>query len=102
MDIDKESVSLGADNFVLRGCKLRNTGHIYGIIVFTGPESKIMQNAAKAQFKFSTLEKMMNHSIVIVLITQIIISLLGSSIGTSWEFENNIAPITPGAENEEA
>lgn len=42
MDIDKESVSLGADNFVLRGCKLRNTGHIYGIIVFTGPESKIM------------------------------------------------------------
>lgn len=44
----------------------------------------------------------MNQSILIVLLTQIIISLLGSSIGTSWEFENNIAPITPGAENEEA
>ena len=69
MEVNGKKVSLGADNLLLRGCKLRNTPYVYGLVVFTGPETKIMKNAAKAKYKFSTLEIMNNQAIALVLIT---------------------------------
>ena len=62
-------IPLNADNMVLRGCKLRNTPYVIGLVVFTGPESKIMQNSSKPRYKFSTLEQMNNKSIMLVLFT---------------------------------
>lgn len=50
------NIPLSADNMLLRGCKLRNTPYVIGLVVFTGPESKIMQNSSKPRYKFSTLE----------------------------------------------
>ena len=77
-------VSLSAENVVLRGCKLRNTAHVYGITVFTGHDTKIMMNSAKAQYKFSTLERMSNRAILMVLGTQFTLATIASAIGTSW------------------
>ena len=34
-------ISLSADNMLLRGMSLRNTRYTYGIVVFTGHETKI-------------------------------------------------------------
>lgn len=62
-------IPLDADNMLLRGCKLRNTGFLYGVVVFTGKETKIMKNTAQARYKFSTLELMSNQAIGLVLIT---------------------------------
>ena len=81
-----EKIPLDADSMLLRGCKLRNTGFVYGVCVFTGPETKIMKNSAKAKYKFSTLELMSNQAILLVFCSQICLSIIGSSIGTSWEF----------------
>ena len=38
-------IPLGPDQILLRGAQLRNTPWIYGIVVFTGHETKLMQNA---------------------------------------------------------
>lgn len=84
MDQNNKKISLGADNMILRGCKLRNTEFVIGIAVFTGHDTKIMQNSAKAQYKFSTLEVMSNRAILMVLCTQLFLAALASSIGTSW------------------
>jgi len=48
MDVDGKKISLGADNMILRGCKLRNTEYVYGVAVFSGHDTKIMMNSAKA------------------------------------------------------
>jgi len=80
-------VSLSAENVVLRGCKLRNTAHVYGITVFTGHDTKIMQNGAKARYKFSNLELYSNKSIAMVLFTQFTMSVIAASVGTKWLFE---------------
>ena len=66
---DSSKISLGAENMILRGCKLRNTDEVYGITVFTGHDSKIMMNASAAKYKFSSLEKMSNRGIICVLCT---------------------------------
>ena len=46
---------------------LRNTEHIYGMVVFTSDDTKIMQNSAKPKYKFSTLELQTNTSILIII-----------------------------------
>jgi phospholipid-transporting ATPase len=40
-----KQVPLGPDQLLLRGAQLRNTPWLYGIVVFTGHETKLMQNA---------------------------------------------------------
>jgi magnesium-transporting ATPase (P-type) len=41
-------VSLGPDQMLLRGSSLRNTDYIYGLVVFTGHETKIMKNSVNS------------------------------------------------------
>lgn len=66
---DGKQISLGAENMILRGCRLRNTEYVYGVAIFTGHDSKIMQNSTSAKYKFSTLENMSNRAILFVLLT---------------------------------
>jgi phospholipid-transporting ATPase len=40
-----KQVPLGPDQMLLRGAQLRNTPWTYGLVVFTGHESKLMRNA---------------------------------------------------------
>jgi phospholipid-transporting ATPase len=40
-----KQVPLGPDQLLLRGAQLRNTPWVYGLVVFTGHETKLMQNA---------------------------------------------------------
>jgi magnesium-transporting ATPase (P-type) len=61
-------ISLGADNMVLRGSSLRNTEYVYGIAVFTGHDTKVMQNSAQAKMKFSRLDLMTNRCIFVIMI----------------------------------
>ena len=65
----EDTISLGPENVLLRGMNLRNTESIYGLVVYTGHDTKVMRNSASAKYKFSKLEKMMNKAILIVLIT---------------------------------
>lgn len=87
---DGAMISLGAENMILRGCKLRNTEEVYGISIFTGHDSKIMQNSTNAKYKFSTLELMNNKAILCVLLTQFTIASISSMMGTNWMFDEAV------------
>ena len=43
------------NQFILRGCTLRNTDWIIGIVVFTGVETKISLNNKVTKFKRSNV-----------------------------------------------
>jgi magnesium-transporting ATPase (P-type) len=58
---------LNAENVALRGSSLKNTPYVYGISVFTGKDTKVMMNSAAAKYKFSSLEKLMNHAILMIV-----------------------------------
>lgn len=88
MSTSGAQVALSAENMVLRGSKLRNTAHVYGIVVFSGHDTKIMRNSAKAKYKFSKLEKYSNKAIALVLMTQFFMSLIASTFGTAWVYNN--------------
>jgi len=48
---------LGIDQFILRGCSVRNTGSVIGIASYTGHDTKIMMNSVRAKPKKSKVEK---------------------------------------------
>ena len=46
-------VALGYDTILLRGSSLRNCEYIYGVVVYSGHETKIMMNSPKSRSKSS-------------------------------------------------
>lgn len=40
-----KTIPLGPDQMLLRGAQIRNTPWSYGLVVFTGHETKLMRNA---------------------------------------------------------
>lgn len=53
---------------MLRGMSLRNTEYVYGLIIFTGHETKLMKNSEEAKYKLSRLEHYTNKTIKMVLL----------------------------------
>ncbi|XP_035292180.1 probable phospholipid-transporting ATPase IM [Anguilla anguilla] len=52
--------SLDNEKILLRGCTLRNTDWCFGLVVFGGPETKLMQNCGKTTFKRTSIDRLMN------------------------------------------
>ena len=50
-----KQVPLGPDQMLLRGAQLRNTPWAYGLVVFTGHETKLMRNARWVNLRHNVL-----------------------------------------------
>ena len=72
---------------LLRGAKLMNTGHIFGVVVYTGHDSKLLMNYKKAPSKRSNMDKITNHHIYFLFATLISVAL--ASTGASKVLESN-------------
>lgn len=75
---------MNAENLLLRGCMLRNTEYVYGVVVFTGHFTKIMQNSTSGKYKFSGLETLTSKSIFLILCVQVSFALTSGLVGGSW------------------
>ena len=56
-------VPISADGILLRGCYVRNTAWVIGVVVFTGSDSKIMLNAGATPTKRSRIDKQINPQV---------------------------------------
>ncbi|KAI9568621.1 hypothetical protein HD554DRAFT_2096763 [Boletus coccyginus] len=77
---------------LLRGAQLRNTPWIYGIVVFTGDETKLMRNATAAPIKRTAVEKQVNVHIIFLfgfLLALSVRSTIGASVNTWYFFQSN-------------
>ncbi|XP_073651578.1 phospholipid-transporting ATPase IB-like [Tursiops truncatus] len=79
----KSPVALGPDQILLRGTQLRNTQWVFGIVVYTGHDTKLMQNSTKAPLKRSNVEKVTNVQIL-VLFGILLVMALVSSVGALY------------------
>ena len=53
--MDKCTFNCQIKQLCLRGCQLKNTDYCFGIVIYTGPETKIMMNAKKPPTKISNV-----------------------------------------------
>ncbi|XP_062228745.1 putative phospholipid-transporting ATPase 9 isoform X2 [Phragmites australis] len=79
---------LSPQQLLLRDSKLRNTDYIYGAVIFTGHDTKLMQNATDPPSKRSKIEKKMDKIIYLLMSCLLIIALLGSVLFGIWTKED--------------
>uniref|UniRef100_A0A2K5JCZ7 Phospholipid-transporting ATPase n=1 Tax=Colobus angolensis palliatus TaxID=336983 RepID=A0A2K5JCZ7_COLAP len=78
------TVPLGADQILLRGAQLRNTQWVHGIVVYTGHDTKLMQNSTSPPLKLSNVERITNVQILILFCILIAMSLVCSVGSAIW------------------
>ncbi|KAJ0979193.1 hypothetical protein J5N97_014667 [Dioscorea zingiberensis] len=61
MEYSGMKIPLGQSNIVLRGCQIKNTDWVVGVVVYAGQETKAMLNSAISPSKRSRLESYMNR-----------------------------------------
>jgi len=57
---DTNTYALDHTQLLIRGSSLKNTEWVYGLIVYTGHDTKIMKNSSKSRTKFSKIENYTN------------------------------------------
>lgn len=77
------------NELLLRGCSVRNTAWIIGLVVFTGADSKIMLNGGDTPSKQSKIEKETNFNVVVnffILAAMCLITAIGSGF---WDAKDD-------------
>ncbi|PQE33849.1 phospholipid-translocating P-type ATPase domain-containing protein [Rutstroemia sp. NJR-2017a WRK4] len=81
---------ISINNLLLRGCNLRNTDWILGVVVFTGFDTKIMLNSGITPSKRSRIARELNWNVVYNFILLFIICFAsGLTEGIIWGEGNN-------------
>ncbi|XP_030775506.1 probable phospholipid-transporting ATPase VD isoform X3 [Rhinopithecus roxellana] len=75
---NKERVGLSKENLLLRGCTIRNTEAVVGIVVYAGHETKAMLNNSGPRYKRSKLERRANTDVLWCVMLLVIMCLTGS------------------------
>ncbi|CAD8175781.1 unnamed protein product [Paramecium pentaurelia] len=77
-------IALDNNNIILRGSVLKNTGHVIGLALYTGHDTKIMKNTIKVKYKQSSLEKQLGKRIIFIFLLQLGICLFSSLYYSIW------------------
>ncbi|XP_011096893.1 probable phospholipid-transporting ATPase 5 [Sesamum indicum] len=82
LDLEKESYPLSPSQLLLRDSKLRNTEFVYGVVIFSGPDTKAIRNSTRSPSKRSRVERKMDHVIYLLFGMMVLISLI-SAVGSA-------------------
>uniref|UniRef100_A0A672N5T9 Phospholipid-transporting ATPase n=1 Tax=Sinocyclocheilus grahami TaxID=75366 RepID=A0A672N5T9_SINGR len=104
LTVGGETFSLDNERILLRGCTLRNSDWCFGLVVFGGPDTKLMQNSGKSIFKRTSIDHLMNFLVMFIfgfLAFMCTILSIGNGI---WEYQegNSFISFLPRADGANA
>lgn len=82
---------LEADNVLLRGCVLRNVQYVYGIIVYTGKETKVRVKQQVRSMKTASVESVINFNIALLMGCLVVACTVGA---VAWAVYTNDEGVT--------
>lgn len=78
-----EAVSI--DNVLLRGCNLRNTEWVLGVVLFTGHDTKIMMNAGITPSKRARIARGLNFNVICNFVILFVMCVVAAVVnGVAW------------------
>ncbi|XP_010554248.1 PREDICTED: phospholipid-transporting ATPase 10-like [Tarenaya hassleriana] len=77
---EEQKLPLSIQQLLLRDSKLRNTEYIYGAVIFTGHDTKVIQNSTDPPSKRSTIERKMDKIVYLMFGVVFLIASIGSVI----------------------
>ncbi|KAL8784094.1 MAG: hypothetical protein Q9213_004153 [Squamulea squamosa] len=76
---------ISINNLLLRGCSLRNTEWVLGVVVYTGRETKIMLNSGITPSKRSRIAKDLNRYVIYNFVVLFFMCLVSGIVqGVTW------------------
>eukprot|EP01043_Picozoa_sp_COSAG02_P029798 COSAG02_NODE_1870_length_10588_cov_78.982652_7_plen_550_part_00 len=72
------TIPLDNECILLRGAKLRNTEHVYGLVVYTGKETKLSKNMTEGPLKRSNVEQLVDKLIRFIFLALIAVVVTSS------------------------
>ncbi len=97
----KGNIEVEKKNLLLRGCTLKNTKRVFGVVTYVGPQAKIMMNAKKVPSKLSNMMRLMNYFLYSVFGLQILMIIVLSSISVAWKAANKSKVYTSSSDASE-
>nr|XP_015831762.2 phospholipid-transporting ATPase ID [Nothobranchius furzeri] len=103
LTMNGQNYGLDNNKVLLRGCTLRNTEWCFGLVLFGGPDTKLMQNSGRTTFKRTSIDHLMNILVLCIfgfLATLCSIMTIGHAL---WEEKEGSAfsvflPRQPGVD----
>ena len=81
---------ISINNLLLRGCSLRNTEWVLGVVIFTGIETKIMINSGLTPSKRSRISRELNWNVIYNFIILFFMCLISGIVqGVTWSKGKN-------------
>jgi magnesium-transporting ATPase (P-type) len=80
-----EAVPLDANAVMLRGSRLRNTDVCYGIVLYSGKQTKLAMNSVGAPSKMSRVERLINRCIIFMLVCMVVLVTISVTINLVLE-----------------
>ncbi|KPM06938.1 phospholipid-transporting ATPase ID-like protein, partial [Sarcoptes scabiei] len=80
-----QKFSLDNEKMLLRGCRLRNTKWCFGVVIFAGRDTKLVQNSGKTILKRTSLDRLLNILILGIVLFLIIMCLFCTIACGVWE-----------------
>ena len=98
-NVDNEEDEIGEDDednamyckmnhLILKGCVLKNTAYVCGIVIYSGKNTKIMKNSKSARFKMSKVLNTMNKLLYSVFIFEIALCVVFGYLCLNWNDKN--------------
>ncbi|KAL1626826.1 phospholipid transporting ATPase [Neofusicoccum ribis] len=76
---------ISINNLLLRGCSIRNTEWVLGVVMFTGEETKIMLNSGITPSKRAKISKDLNWNVIYNFIILFVMCLVSGIVqGVTW------------------
>ena len=88
--IQKIDIPLDPKQLLLKGAKLKNTEWVVGIVVYSGLNCKIMKNAKEPVPKYSSVEKLMNMTLIFIFIFQSILCIVSAFLRGYYYKKNKL------------
>lgn len=84
LELDGEELALSLDQFLYRGCVLRNTDWVWGMVAYAGVDTKMFRNLKEKPPKSSNLDRKLNILIILIFIFQNIMLFIIASLAVWW------------------
>lgn len=78
LEFEEQQYPLSPQQLLLRDSKLRNTDYIFGAVIFTGHDTKVVQNSTNPPSKRSKVEKKMDRIIYFLFCILFLMAFVGS------------------------
>jgi magnesium-transporting ATPase (P-type) len=63
IEMSTDALPINHEGLLLRGCQIRNTEHVIGVVAYTGIHTKIIMNSGMTPSKRSRIERQMNPQV---------------------------------------